>query len=411
MNWQSRIESALQQRHRMNQWRQRQTFQGPQRAQLILNGQPLLNFCSNDYLGLAETGADDLQRAAQQWGLGSGASHLVCGHSQAHHDLECALAHHTGYPRALLFSTGYMANLGCLQALTQKGDLILEDKLNHASLIDGAVLSRADFQRYHHGDYTHLEQRLLTHRERSHKATDSNGLSLVVSDSIFSMDGDLADLSQLASLCQHHESQLMVDDAHGFGVIGEQGAGARSAFNLTQDELPVYVGTLGKALGGFGAFVAGSDELIDYLIQFARPYIYTTALPPAVADAMLGNLSRLQDGQRQGQLNQHIQYFRTQADKLGIPVMASQSPIQPIMIGTESEALRISRMLRERGLLVTAIRPPTVPAGTSRLRITLTAAHSIDHIDQLLSALDELIPHKSGTGKHAHRPDLSGAEA
>lgn len=382
MSWTQRIQDSLSQRRADNQWRQRQTVESPQGRTLRIHGQTLLNFCSNDYLGLAAQGGPALQQAAIQWGLGSGASHLVCGHSQAHHDLEQALARHTGYSRALLFSTGYMANLGCIQALTQRGDGIFQDKLNHASLIDGALLSRADFQRYPHQNYRNLETR-LQRREQ--------GLSLVVSDSIFSMDGDLADVNQLADLCQQHNALLMIDDAHGLGILGNQGAGIRNDAGLSSRELPLYVGTLGKALGGFGAFVAGDDALIDYLIQFARPYIYTTAIPPAVAEAMLDNLERLQNDDLRTTLNGHIQYFREQAQHRQLPLMASQSPIQPLLIGDERRAMSISQALRQRGLLITAIRPPTVPAGTSRLRVTLTAAHTREDIDTLLDALTELL--------------------
>jgi 8-amino-7-oxononanoate synthase len=382
MSWTQRIQDSLSQRQADNRWRQRQTVESPQGRTLRIHGQTLLNFCSNDYLGLAAQGGQALQQAAKQWGLGSGASHLVCGHSQAHHDLEQALAHHTGYSRALLFSTGYMANLGCIQALTQRGDGIFQDKLNHASLIDGALLSRADFQRYPHQNYRNLETR-LQRREQ--------GLSLVVSDSIFSMDGDLADVNQLADLCQQHNALLMIDDAHGFGILGNQGAGIRNDAGLSSRELPLYIGTLGKALGGFGAFVAGDDALIDYLIQFARPYIYTTAIPPAVAEAMLDNLERLQNDDLRTTLNGHIQYFREQAQHRQLPLMASQSPIQPLLIGDERRAMSISQALRQRGLLITAIRPPTVPVGTSRLRVTLTAAHTREDIDTLLDALTELL--------------------
>lgn len=382
MSWTQRIQDSLSQRQADNLWRQRQTVESPQGRILRIHGQTLLNFCSNDYLGLAEQGGPALEQAAQRWGLGSGASHLVCGHSQAHHELENALARHTGYDRVVLFSTGYMANLGCIQALTQRGDGVFQDKLNHASLIDGALLSRADFQRYPHQNYSNLATR-LQRREQ--------GLSLVVSDSIFSMDGDLADVPQLAHLCQQNGALLMIDDAHGLGVLGDQGAGIRNAAGLSSQEVPLYVGTLGKALGGFGAFVAGDEELMDYLVQFARPYIYTTALPPAVAEAMLGNLELLRNDDLRTTLNGHIRYFREQAQHLQLPLMASESPIQPLLIGDEAKAMTISQTLRQRGLLITAIRPPTVPAGTSRLRITLTAAHTREDIDTLLDALAELL--------------------
>ena len=395
MTWSQRFQSTLKQRHQDNLWRQRQTLQSAQGPRVTIEGQKLINFCSNDYLGLAEQGADDLQRAAKKWGLGSGASHLVCGHSEAHHELERALARHTGYPRALLFSTGFMANIGCIQALTQRGDHIFQDKLNHASLIDGALLSRAEFHRYPHLNYQRLESNLDKYT--------GDGLSLVVSDSIFSMDGDLANVATLASICADKDALLMIDDAHGLGVIGDNGAGVRSAFNLSREQLPVYVGTLGKSLGGFGAFVAGDNDLIDYLTQFARPYIYTTAIPPAVAEAMLGNLMRMRNNELRQALQTHIQYFRTRSKLMGLPLMDSQSPIQPLLIGEETAALAISKGLRERGIMVSAIRPPTVPTGTSRLRVTLTASHTRQDIDLLIAALDELITPESGL-RHARKP-------
>lgn len=396
--WQRRLNHASQQRRQLDQWRQRSTLNSQQGPVVQRNGQPLINFCSNDYLGLAMGGANALAQSAQRWGLGSGSSHLVCGHSSAHDELERALARHTGYPAALLFSTGYMANVGCINALTQRGDLILQDKLNHASLIDGALLSRADFLRYRHLDYDQLQQRLIQRQplmqqpQQAQQEIAKQPLTLVVSDSIFSMDGDLADVARLSQICQQQQALLMVDDAHGLGIIGKQGAGVRSAFDLSSEQLPVYIGTLGKALGGFGAFVAGDQALIDYLVQFARPYIYTTALPPAVAEAMLSNLERLQDDSLRHTLHQHIGYFRQRASQLGLALMPSESPIQPLMIGDEASAMAISTELQQRGLWVTAIRPPTVPNGSSRLRITLTAAHTTTQLDQLLTALDELIP-------------------
>lgn len=382
--WRRRLRAANELRQSDQQWRVRKTVDSAQGAVIERNGRQLINFCSNDYLGLAGKGGSDLAQSSAKWGLGSGASHLVCGHSLAHHELEQALAKHTGYPRALLFSTGYMANIGVINALTERGDLILQDKLNHASLIDGALLSRADFLRYQHLNYEQLNHR-LTARSQSH--------ALVVTDSIFSMDGDLADLKQLSALCSDHQALLMVDDAHGLGVIGgASGAGARAEFDLTTEQLPVYIGTLGKGLGGFGAFVAGDDDLIDYLIQFARPYVYTTALPPAVAEAMLANLERLKNPVLRDTLNDHIAYFRRWATEAGFNLMPSNSPIQPLLVGSEAKALAISEALEKRGLWVTAIRPPTVPAGSSRLRITLTAAHNRSQIDALLDALAELIP-------------------
>ena len=378
MSWQDRFASVLQQRKETHLLRQRQTLQSPQSTHVKCGNSQLLNFCSNDYLGLANTGGEDLARAAQEWQFGSGASHLVCGHTRAHHDLEDALAEFSGYPRALLFSTGYMANVGVISALAQRGDLILQDKLNHASLLDGAQLSRAKMTRYRHCDYQQLNELLEA----------ASGDCLVVSDSIFSMDGDLADVARLAELSRHHNALLMIDDAHGIGVLGQHGQGVREHYNLSQDALPVYIGTLGKALGGYGAFVAGSEELIEYLIQFSRSYIYTTAMPPAVAQAMLGNLERAKDNTLREALTDRIEQFRSGAKARGLPLMASESPVQPLLTGASDRALRISDRLKNQGVWISAIRPPTVPQGEARLRVTLTAAHTTEDIETLLTALE-----------------------
>lgn len=391
MSWNERIQTALQERRQHNLWRERASLQRPQAAYTQRNGQPVVNFCANDYLGLAAESAP-LASAAAHWGLGSGASHLVCGHSSAHQQLEDALAAHTGYERALLFSTGYMANLGTIAALAQRGDEVLQDKLNHASLLDGALLSRATLSRYRHGDTDHLQQLLLK---------PCSGQRLIVSDSIFSMDGDAADLRRLSQLAVDAGALLMVDDAHGFGVCGNpilnRGEGMHAQTGLSAAELPLYVGTLGKALGGFGAFVAGSDELISYLIQFARPYIYTTALPPALAEAMLSNLRRLQQGDLQQRLNANIATFRRLAAQRQLPLMPSVSAIQPLLIGDAGSAMQLSQQLLERGFWVGAIRPPTVPAGTARLRITLSAAHQEEDIHALLNTLAELLQQQTAS--------------
>lgn len=382
MAWNERIHNALQTRRDQHLWRQRQTLASAQGTRVFCDGKEFINFCSNDYLGLASTGTDELSAAALRWGTGSGASHLVCGHSQAHHDLEQALADYTGYPRALLFSTGYMANVGVISALAQRGDLILQDKLNHASLLDGAQLSRARMLRYRHTDVGHLNA-LLSERE------GHAGETLIVSDSIFSMDGDLADVAALADVSRQHQALLMIDDAHGLGIIGPQGQGARAHFGLSTADLPVYIGTLGKAFGGYGAFVAGSDDLIDYLIQFARSYIYTTAMPPALADAMQGNLQRMKDDSLRSRLQTRILQFRQGAQDSGLPLMPSLSPIQPLLIGSSDKALQLSSRLREAGLWVSAIRPPTVPQNEARLRVTLSAAHTAADVDLLLSVLSD----------------------
>ena len=367
-------------------YRQRKTTDGPQQVHLISNGRAVVSFCSNDYLGLANHPqiARQFKQGIDMYGVGSGAAHLVSGHSRAHHELEDALAEYTGRSRALLFSTGYMANLGIVNALMTKGDSVFQDKLNHASLIDAALLSGSftgsQLKRYPHNDLDNLS-RLL--------ANSASARKLVMSDALFSMDGDLAKVSQMSGLCQQQDAWLMLDDAHGFGVLGKTGAGIAEEFALDQHQLPVYMATLGKAMGVFGAFVAGSDALIETLIQKARAFIYTTAMPPAVAHALLMSIKiSREENWRREKLTHLIERFRCGAEQLGLSLMASQTPIQPIVIGDNDAAMKISQLLEELGFLVTAIRPPTVPKGTARLRVTLSAGHEEADIDGLLSALD-----------------------
>lgn len=376
------LSARLEQRRAAALYRQRPLLQSPQAPQVMVDGTPLLAFCSNDYLGLANHPEviDAWRAGAERWGVGGGASHLVIGHSSPHHELELALAEFTGRPRALLFTTGYLANLGALTALVGQGDSVLQDRLNHASLLDGGLLSGARFSRYLHNDADSLGKRL-------DKAT---GNALVVTDGVFSMDGDIADLPALAAQAQVRGAWLMVDDAHGFGTLGRHGGGVVEHFGLDMEQVPVLVGTLGKAFGTAGAFVAGSEELIECLIQFARPYIYTTSQPPALACATLRSLQLLRDEHwRREHLAALIRQFRQGAEQIGLHLMDSFTPIQPILIGDAARAMRLSAMLRERGLMVTAIRPPTVPAGSARLRVTLTAAHSAAQVQLLLNALAE----------------------
>lgn len=375
------LQPALDERRAQHLYRTRRLVESASAPRIIVDGKPCLAFCSNDYLGLANHPdvIAALQRAATEYGVGSGASHLVCGHTALHHRLEEALAEFTSRPRALLFSTGYMANLGVVTALLGNGDFVFEDKLNHASLLDAGLLSGARFQRFLHNDVASLEQRLRR---------VEGGRKLIAVDGVFSMDGDCAPLPELAALAARHGAWLMVDDAHGFGVLGACGAGCAEHFDLGIDQLPILMGTLGKALGSFGAFVAGSDALIETLIQFARPYIYTTALPPAIAAATLESLALLtRESWRREHLRDLIRYFRRGAGQLGLPLCDSETAIQPLLIGDADAALRWSAGLAERGILVGAIRPPTVPANSSRLRITLSAAHTEAQVDQLLDAL------------------------
>lgn len=381
------LQRRLAERHEQSRYRSRRVLDSAQGARIVVDGREYLQFCSNDYLGLANHPqlVSAMQNAAATYGVGGGASHLVCGHSSLHHQLEERLADITGRDRALLFSTGYMANLGTVTALMGKGDHIFEDRLNHASLLDAGLLSGARFQRFHHNDLDDLERRL--------KKLPLEGLRLIVVDAVFSMDGDIAPLPELAALAKRYNAYLMADDAHGFGVLGKAGAGSSELFGLDQDQLPVLMGTLGKGIGSFGAFVAGSEVLIESLIQFARPYIYTTAMPPAVAAASLASLDILQsESWRREHLQRLIKHFRDGAAGLALPMMDSETAIQPLLVGEEFQAIAISKGLEAEGVLVSAIRPPTVAAGQSRLRITLSAAHSEADIAHLLDALNKVVP-------------------
>ncbi|MEE4342589.1 8-amino-7-oxononanoate synthase [Pseudomonas alliivorans] len=379
------LRTRLEARRHEHLYRQRPLLQTPQGPLVVVDGKPLLAFCNNDYMGLANHPEviAAWQAGAERWGVGGGASHLVIGHSTPHHELEEALAEMTGRPRALLFSNGYMANLGTVTALVGQGDTVLEDRLNHASLLDAGLLSGARFSRYLHNDVTSLESRL-------EKAV---GDTLVVTDGVFSMDGDVADLPELSRAAKAKGAWLMVDDAHGFGPLGANGAGLVEHFGLSMEDVPVLIGTLGKSFGTSGAFVAGSEELIETLIQFARPYIYTTSQPPALACATLKSLELLRTEQwRREHLSQLIRQFRQGAEQLGLQLMDSFTPIQPILIGDAGRALRLSQLLRERGVMVTAIRPPTVPVGSARLRVTLSAAHTEAQVQLLLNALEQCYP-------------------
>lgn len=356
-----------------------------QAVRVRVSGRDVVNFCSNDYLGLAHDPrvAAEMARAAIAYGSGAGASHLVSGHGIAHAQLEEALATYSGRERALLFSTGYMANLGVIGALAGRHSLICEDRLNHASLIDAARATAARVRRYAHGSAADA-RRALDGR--------TDGTALLVTDGVFSMDGDVAPLRELAQLAREHDAWLVVDDAHGFGVLGETGRGSVEAAGLSSTDAPVLVGTLGKAFGTFGAFVAGDVALIDFLLQRARTYIYTTALPPAVAAASLASLRIVAaEGWRRDRVLALTRRFRAAALNAGLPLTNSLSPIQPVLIGRSEAAVRASDALLARGFWVSAIRPPTVPRGGSRLRVTLSAAHTELEVDELVAALTECV--------------------
>ncbi|MEJ2645836.1 MAG: 8-amino-7-oxononanoate synthase [Gammaproteobacteria bacterium] len=377
------LAAQLDDRKARHLYRRRRVVAGPQGPETIVDGRPCLTFCSNDYLGLANHPqvVQAFRDAVTEYGVGSGAAHLVTGHSVAHHALEEELAAFVGRPRALLFSTGYMANLGVAGALLDRHDRLFEDRYNHASLLDAARYSGARLVRYGHGDSGDLERRL--------GATAGSGHRLISSDGVFSMDGDLAPVRALAGLARRHGATLMIDDAHGLGVLGEHGGGLLEQQSLSVEDVPILVGTLGKAFGTFGAFVAGSEALIETLIQQARTYVYTTAPPPAVAQATRASLRLVQqDGWRRERLRSLVARFREGASQLGLALTASTTPIQPLLVGDAARALALSDALLEQGVLISAIRPPTVPEGTARLRITLSAAHQDSHVDRLLAALD-----------------------
>ncbi len=363
--------------------RRRRILESAQGAHVTVDGAAYLAFCSNDYLGLAAHPAlvEAACQGAVQYGVGAGASHLIIGHTAAHHQLEIELAQFVQQDAALLFSTGYMANLGIVSALMGRNDLVLADKFNHASLNDAALLSRARLLRYNHLDLNHLEHLL---------ASTSAGKKMVVSDAVFSMDGDIAPLPELIALCERYDAYLLVDDAHGFGVLGEHGRGALEHFAVASPRL-IYMATLGKAAGVFGAFVAGPASLIQTLLQGARTYIYTTAVPPLLAVALRVSLRLFREqAWRREYLRELIadlkHYLRSERWQL----LPSETPIQPLLVGGNKETLALSDALRSRGILVPAIRPPTVPKGQARLRISLLAAHSKDDVRTLAETLNAL---------------------
>ncbi|OZB61932.1 MAG: 8-amino-7-oxononanoate synthase [Lysobacterales bacterium 14-68-21] len=388
----ARLAVQTAERGRVALLRRARTVEHAEGPWLEIEGRRLLGFCSNDYLGLAQHPQliAAFKRVADDEGVGSTAAHLVCGHRREHAMLEEALADWTGRERALLFSTGYAANLGALQALLGgvDGVLCVQDKLNHACLIDGVRLAGGELKRYPHADVDGAARQL---------ASRPGAPALLATDGVFSMDGDVAPLAALAALAAREGATLMVDDAHGLGVLGAQGAGSVAAAGLGAAEVPVLMATLGKALGCAGAFVAGSAALIEGLTQFARPHVYSTAMPPALAAAALAavRLAREEDWRRE-KLAALVARFRRGAAELGLPLMASTTAIQPLLLGDAEAALAASHALEAQGLLVAAIRPPTVPVGQARLRITLSAAHEEAHVDRLLAALERIPPPAAG---------------
>lgn len=370
-----------------DQLRVRRIVDGPQDASMVVDGKRVLNYGSNDYLGLANHPkvVEAATRALKRYGLGAAASHMVSGHMRAHHELEEKLADHIGMPKALLFGSGYAANIGILTALAGRGDTIFADKLNHACLNDGALLSRATFKRYPHCDLAKLEAMLA--------GASDGGRKLIVTDAVFSMDGDIAPVPELLMLAEKYDALLVLDDAHGFGVLGYRGKGTLEHFNMFKDisERIVYMATLGKAAGGYGAFVAGHEDIVEWILQSARTYIFTTATPPAIAAAMLASLEIMQqDRERLKHLRTLIDFFGDSLKLQYAKLPFSQTAIQPIIIGDNATTLAFAEALRDRHMFVPAIRPPTVPAGTARLRVSLSAAQSADDLFDLITALTDL---------------------
>ena len=368
MNFSQQI-NALDKKHLL---RSRKISENAQGVEMIIDGKQIINFCSNDYLSLAnnEQVKDALIKGVKQYGVGSGASHLVSGHSKAHQDLEEALADYTGQQRALLFSSGYSANLGVFSALREDVDWVLQDKLNHASLIDANQLIGLPLRRYLHSDLASLKS----------KSDKQTGQGLIVTDNVFSMDGDRANIDEIEKIANFSNALLMQDDAHGFGIFEA---------NIPQNS--IYMATFGKAAGTMGAFVAGKTDFIDYLVQKSRPYVYTTAISPSLCCATLKSLELIKAGEQKAKLLANIDFFRNFSDSIGLNFENSESAIQPMIIGESDKALELSKKLFEIGFYVSAIRPPTVPPNTARLRFTLCADHSFEQIESLLTKVTDVM--------------------
>jgi len=363
--------------------RTRRLLESPQGARVTVDGRDYVAFCSNDYLGLASHPRliEAARQGAARYGVGAGASHLILGHSMAHNDLENRLAAFAGFPRALLFSTGYLANIGAVTALVGREDAVFADRLNHASLNDAVLLSRAAFKRYPHLDLAALERLLAGSTARRR---------LIVTDAVFSMDGDIAPVPELVALAERYDAWLLLDDAHGFGVLGAEGRGTLAHFDVNSPRV-IYMATLGKAAGVSGAFIAGEAEVVETLVQRARAYVYTTATPPLLAHALLESLELVRREEwRRDRLRELVRQLRASLQLARWRLEPSDTAIQPLIIGANAEAVAVAEALARGGLLVPAIRPPTVPVGTARLRISLSAAHVPDDVERLAAALNAL---------------------
>jgi 8-amino-7-oxononanoate synthase len=378
----NRLKQELEQRKANGLLRQRRLLDSPQAEHIVANQKPYLSFCSNDYLGLANRPEliAAMQKAAGDSGVGSGASNLITGHHRYHDSLEKQLARFVDMPAALLFSTGYMANIGVIGALMGRGDAVFADKLNHACLNDGAYFSYADFHRYPHNDVAALEKLLQTSKAK-HK--------MIAADAVFSMDGDIAPIPEYLALCEKYDAYLYLDDAHGFGVLGEHGQGSLNHFKIKSPRI-IVMATLGKAAGVAGAFVAGEQVGIDYLIQKAKSYVYSTPAPPALSATLSASVQLIEQGDHlRANLKTLITYLKENLRLKKWKLLESDTAIQPLIIGGNEESLAVSEYLQTHGILVPAIRPPTVPAGTARLRISLSAAHSLDDVKQLVAAIHQ----------------------
>jgi len=376
------LQKELEQRKADGLLRQRRLLDSPQAEHIVANSTPYLSFCSNDYLGLANRPEliAAMQEAAANSGVGSGASNLITGHHRYHDDLEKQLAAFVELPAALLFSTGYMANIGVLGALVGRNDAIFADKLNHACLNDGGYFSYAEFHRYPHNDVAALEKLLQASKAR-HK--------LIAADAVFSMDGDIAPISQYLALCEKYDAYLYLDDAHGFGVLGQHGQGSLHHCNIRSPRI-IMMATLGKAAGVAGAFVAGEQVVIDYLIQKAKSYVYSTPAPPALSATLSASLALIAQGDDlRAHLNHLIAYLKANLNLKKWQLLPSDTAIQPLIIGGNEASLAVSEHLQTQGILVPAIRPPTVPVGTARLRISLSAAHTLDDVKRLIAVIHE----------------------
>lgn len=418
MGWREELQAEHRARKAAQLWRQRPFLESPQGREIVVGGQRLLNFCSNDYLGLTQHPAiiSAAVSATREYGAGSGASHLVCGHSPLHQQLEERIAQWVGAEAAIVFSTGYMANLAVPQTFLRAGDLLLQDRLNHASLIDAGLASDATMKRYPHRDFAAAAKKLQRFRVAQQNSASNEDVTttpraMISTDGVFSMDGDIAPVIELAGLCKTHDGILLVDDAHGLGTLGARGAGLLEHVGIGPSNHVLMIGTLGKSAGSFGAFVAGDRLMIETLVQHARPYIYTTALPPAVVAATAAAIEVIEhDGERRERLAANIiQFQETVASKIGanlqvVPqsapsilptsdaaatwqLLPSTTAIQPIVIGEPGTTLAVSQQLRDEGIFLMAIRPPTVPAGSARLRITITSEHRPSDIARLVEAL------------------------